>query len=73
MFNQLGAILLINMALPLFIPRIDWRGHLGGLVVGIVIAFLWEQFGKGRQNARIMRGVIAYGVLAVIMAVLIIQ
>lgn len=72
MFNQLGAILLINLALPLFIPRIDWRGHLGGLVTGVVIAFLWEQIGRGRKNTRVIRGIVAYGTLAVIMAILII-
>jgi membrane associated rhomboid family serine protease len=64
MFNQLGAILLINMALPLFIPNIDWRAHLGGLATGIVVAFLWEQIAAGRTNARQMRAVVAFAVLA---------
>jgi len=70
MFNQLGAILLINMALPLFIPRIDWRAHLGGLATGIVVAFLWEQFAARRQNSRQIRAVIAFAVLAALLAVL---
>ena len=63
MFNQLGAILLINMALPLFIPRIDWRAHLGGLVTGIVVAFLWEQIAAGRSNARLVRAVVSFAAL----------
>jgi membrane associated rhomboid family serine protease len=70
MFNQLGAILLINMALPLFIPNIDWRAHLGGLATGIVVAFLWEQVAAGRSNARQMRAIVAFAALAVLLAVL---
>ncbi len=70
MFNQLGAILLINMALPLFIPRIDWRAHLGGLVTGIIIAFLWEQTAAGRSNARRMRAVVAFASLVALLAAL---
>ena len=70
MFNQLGAILLINMALPLFIPNIDWRAHLGGLFTGIVVAFLWEQIAAGRQNARRMRAIVAFAVLFAVLALL---
>ncbi len=70
MFNQLGAILLINMALPLFIPNIDWRAHLGGLATGIVVAFLWEQIAARRDNARQMRAVIAFAVLVGILVLL---
>ena len=70
MFNQLGVILLINMALPLFIPNIDWRAHLGGLVTGFVVAFLWEQIAAGRKNARQMRAVVAFAMLIAILAAL---
>ena len=70
MFNQLGGILLINMALPLFIPRIDWRAHLGGLVTGVVVAFLWEQLAAGRTNARQMRAITGFAVFVLLMALL---
>lgn len=70
MFNQLGGILLINMALPLFIPRIDWRAHLGGLVAGVVVAFLWEQLAAGRTNARQVRAITGFTVFALLMALL---
>jgi len=72
MFNQLGVILLINMALPLFIPRIDWHGHVGGLITGIVIAFLWEQLASGQANARAKRTAIAFVVLGLILATLVV-
>jgi membrane associated rhomboid family serine protease len=70
MFNQLGAILLINLALPLFIPNIDWRAHLGGLVTGIAVALLWEQIAAGHQHARRMRAIVAFGVLILLLALL---
>ena len=72
MFNQLGAILLINMALPLFIPNIDWRAHLGGLATGIVVAYLWEQVAAGRSNARQMRAIVAFAALAGLLALLVV-
>lgn len=70
MFNQLGAILLINMALPLFIPNIDWRAHLGGLATGIFVAFLWEQVAAKRENARQIRAVVAFVILVLLLALL---
>lgn len=72
MFNQLGAILLLNMALPFFIRNIDWHGHLGGLFTGVAIAFLWERLASGRRNARVKRTIIAFAVLVVIMAIVIV-
>jgi membrane associated rhomboid family serine protease len=36
MFNQLGILLAINMALPLIIRNIDWRAHAGGLLIGVL-------------------------------------
>lgn len=72
MFNQLGAILLINMALPLFLPSIDWRAHVGGLVTGFAVAFLWEQLATRRSNARVIRSVTAYAVLVGLMASIIV-
>jgi len=72
MFNQLGLILLINMALPLYLPEIDWRAHLGGLTTGIVIAFLWEQLASGKRNARTLRSIISFVVFAVAMVMILI-
>ena len=62
MFNQLGVLLAINLALPLFVPNIDWRAHLGGLLGGLLIAWLWSVFAVGRPNARAIRTAIALAV-----------
>ncbi len=64
MFNQLGVLLAINLALPLFMPQIDWRAHLGGLFGGILIAWLWSTFAVGKPNARKIRIVTAMAVAA---------
>lgn len=70
MFNQLATLLVINLALPLLIPRIDWRAHVGGLLAGIAIAWLWSQFAVGQRNARTIRTVIAGGLLLVLLVVI---
>ncbi len=62
MFNQLGILLAINLALPLLVGGIDWRAHLGGLAAGIGIAWMWSMLAVGRPNARTIRTVIATAV-----------
>ena len=52
MFNQLGILLAINMALPLFVGGIAWTAHLGGFAAGVLIAWLWSAFAVGKPNAR---------------------
>lgn len=71
MFNQLGVLLLINLALPLFIPNIDWRAHVGGLVTGIAIAALWGRFARGRQDVVRRRTVLAAAVLVLLVVLVI--
>ncbi len=69
MFNQLGILLAINMALPLFIRNIAWTAHLGGFAAGILIAWLWSAFAVGKPNARAIRTVIAVGVTLAAIAI----
>lgn len=71
MFNQLGVLLLINLALPLLIPNIDWRAHVGGLVTGAGIAALWANFAVGRPNVVQIRTWIATGVFIGLMTLVI--
>ncbi|NNC74550.1 MAG: rhomboid family intramembrane serine protease [Acidimicrobiia bacterium] len=69
MFNQLSVLLAINLALPFFVSRIDWRAHLGGLAGGVLIAFLWSQLAVGRPNARAIRTVSAGALLVAALVV----
>ena len=70
--NQLLLLLGINLALPLFIPRIAWEAHLGGLLAGLLIATAWTMpalRGRQRRSARIAVGV-AVGVVALAAVIL---
>ncbi len=71
MFNQLGVLLLINMALPLIIRNIDWRAHVGGLLAGMAVAALWGRFAVGRPDAVRIRSIIAGAMFAGLMALVI--
>ena len=71
MFNQLAVLLAINGALPFFIRNIAWEAHVGGLVAGVVIGFLWGQFAAGRPNAVRIRTIISGAVFVIAMAVVI--
>lgn len=57
--SQLGVLLLINLALPLFIPGIAWEAHVAGLVVGLVVGLAWatraRRPGASREGAALAR------------------
>ncbi len=71
LLNQLGVILVINLALPLLIPNIDWRAHVGGLVTGVAVSALWSSLAVGRADAVARRMVIAGTVLLGLIALVI--
>ncbi len=68
MFTQLMVLLAINLALPLFVPRVAWQAHAGGLAAGALIGFLWSKLAAGKPNAPAIRNGIAATVLAVSLA-----
>lgn len=39
--SQLGPLLAINAVLGFVIPRVSWQAHLGGLLAGLAIGWLW--------------------------------
>jgi membrane associated rhomboid family serine protease len=63
MFNQLGFLMAINIAMPFLNPNIDWLGHLGGFIAGVGIAALWSVLAVGRSNARQIRTTIGTAVV----------
>src|SRR5919106_646619 len=44
--TQLGLLLLINLALPLFVPNIAWQAHVGGLLAGVLIGVGWARHSR---------------------------
>lgn len=64
--NQLGFLLVINAAIPFFVPRVSWQAHLGGLAAGFLIGWVWAAV-KGPNAPRIhLAFATALGVLAVL-------
>ncbi len=57
MFNQLGFLMAINVALPFLDRNIDWLGHFGGFLAGVGIASVWSVLAVGKPNARTIRTV----------------
>jgi len=71
-FGQLGVLLAINMALPLFVPRIAWQAHLGGLIAGALIALAWDRLplhGSGPARTRVLTA-LAVAVAAALLVIL---
>ena len=71
-FNQLGILLAINLALPIIIPRIAWEAHVGGLIAGVIITFAWERLPSRGPGIWMQRAIVALSVAtaAVLMLVL---
>jgi membrane associated rhomboid family serine protease len=68
--SPLAFSLLVTLALPLFIPAVDWRAHLGGLVAGVIlgVAFAYAPAPRGRTvvHLAVCMGVTAMAVLLVV-------
>ncbi len=60
--NQLGFLLLINAAVPFFLPQVSWQAHLGGLLAGLTIAWLWGSV-PAQRRTETMRVAIAATIL----------
>lgn len=59
--RQLLLLLGLNLALPLFVPGIAWQAHLGGLVAGFAIAFMWTLTAR-RSHTALVRTLVAAAV-----------
>ncbi|MBI4261096.1 MAG: rhomboid family intramembrane serine protease [Actinobacteria bacterium] len=66
LLQQVSFWILLNALLPLFLPAIDWRAHLGGFVAGLAVGFTAEGFGPRRYHRAVavlgFVGVAAIGV-----------
>ncbi len=68
--NQLGFLLAINAAIPFFIRNVSWQGHLGGLIGGFVLGWVWSTM-RGPSAASRRIGAAALLAVVSVMSVLI--
>lgn len=70
LLRNIVFLLLINAAIPFFVPSISWQAHLGGLLAGFAIGEVWSRI-KG-ANAERLRTVtaIAVAILAAVAVML---
>jgi len=47
--SQLFGLIAINFALGFFVSGISWEGHLGGMVAGFLIAFVYAKTRRPNQ------------------------
>ncbi len=70
-FRQLVLLLAINLALPLFATGIAWEAHVGGLVMGMVVAALWQRI-PPTPRTPLLRALVVYGLgLAALLAIVV--
>ena len=61
--SQLGFLLLINAAVPFIVPNVAWEAHLGGLVAGFGIGWVWTMPAVSRSETA--RAAVAAAVLVI--------
>jgi len=50
--TSMGRLVLVNLALPLLIPRISFWGHAGGVAGGYLVVYLMTKLGKADLSDR---------------------
>lgn len=70
LFQRLAILLGINLALPLFVSRIAWEAHVGGLIAGLLIVAAWQRLpGRDARSTNLRTiSALAVGATAVLIA-----
>jgi hypothetical protein len=64
--NGIAITIVANLVFTFAIANIDWRGHVGGLVVGSAVALVLARAPKGPTRSRVQAAGI--GAIAVLLA-----
>ena len=48
--TQLVVVIALNLAIGFFIPNVSWQAHVGGLVAGALVAFVYMRTRKRQQR-----------------------
>lgn len=57
--GSIVTLLVINLVITFAIPIIDWRAHVGGLLIGAAVAAAYAYAPKGPQRTTVQVGVVA--------------
>jgi membrane associated rhomboid family serine protease len=68
LWQQLIALLVLNLALGFWLRGIAWQAHLGGLAAGMLVVFTWQKLGV-RSRSAATRVWVAVGVAMVAVVV----
>lgn len=63
--RQILVVIAINVVFSLIIARVSWQAHLGGLVVGAALGFLFAYLPKERRSTGAVVGVVSCAVVLV--------
>jgi membrane associated rhomboid family serine protease len=66
--GQLIGLIAINLAFGFFVPGISWQGHLGGLIAGMAVAFVYA---KTRHNPGLNQKIQVLGIFFAIVLVIV--
>lgn len=66
--NGIAITIVANLVFTFAVPNIDWRGHVGGLVVGVVFALIIASAPQGPARDRIQAAGIAAVCIALVAA-----
>ena len=63
--SQLFGLIAVNFALGFFVSGISWEGHLGGMVTGLAIAFIYARTRRPNQLVAQILGIgLVWGAIA---------
>jgi membrane associated rhomboid family serine protease len=65
--NGIAITIVANLIFTFAIPNIDWRGHVGGLITGSVIALVYARAPQGAMRDRAQS--VGVAVVAIVLAV----
>ena len=69
--GQILVLLGINLAITFTVPNIDWRAHLGGLLVGVVLALVFAYSRAGPRRSAVHAAACALVLALLVVAVLV--
>ena len=68
--SQIAVLIGINLVLTFVVSGIDWRGHIGGLLTGAVLAYAYAYAPRQHRDAVAIGASLAVAAVLVVLVVL---